>query len=33
LDYEDKIAPVMKEIEFQVSGDIIEKLETEKAGD
>jgi len=33
LDYEDKIAPVMKEIEFHVSGNTIEKLETVKAGD
>ena len=33
LDYEDKIAPVTEEIEFQFSGDMIQKLETVKAGD
>jgi hypothetical protein len=33
LDYEDKIGPKAKEIKFQVTGGMIEKLETEKAGD
>jgi hypothetical protein len=33
LDYQDKISPQSKIIRFQVAGDRVEKIETEKAGD